>query len=283
MVKRIRDDSGKFVKTADEASEAPVISSEDAINEERQRINDEQVSSFLGEEVKDGKVTEEKETKETPVEKEPELKEEDIDLDTLKKQLKEEVRKETSAEITEKLTAALGEKPTEAQKDKYEEYSEKFAAEKGRNPSWFELVPFIKDEVKAEMKADQENAYKAQEANKAEIARTNEQKQKAFNQYVDEQLEDLHVSGKLVRGDEESRAALFTKMMEVNQERAKSGKPPIYSVKEIFYEHFTPPKSQPAGADAPISAGRGNAQIDSGEDYSYLDIKKKSFVDLFRR
>ena len=115
------------------------------------------------------------------------------------------------------------------------------------------------------------------------MTQSNEQKQKAFNNYVDEQLDELHVSGKINKNDPKQRTALFQKMMEVNDERVKTGKPPIYSVKEIFYEHYTPPTAQVAGADAPVSAGRGNAQVSNDEEYSYKDIRGKSFLDMFKR
>lgn len=283
--------TGRFIK-----SETPVeppkdeISADDAIQEERQRINDEQVSDFLGEDVKDGKVVEEekkeeKPTEETPkvVEEKPEDKEEEIDLETVKKEITETVRKETQKEITDKLTQALGETPTKEQKDKYEEYSEKFAKEKGRNPTWFELVPFIKDEVKAELKRDQEESLQKTEAEKKQTEEANTNRQKAFDTYVDEQLDELHTAGKIDKNNKDQRNQLFKTMYEVNNARVKEGKAPIYSVKEIFYEHYTPPTAQPAGDDAPVSAGRGSVQTESPDDYSYNDIKNTSYLDMFKK
>jgi hypothetical protein len=283
--KRIRDESGKFVKS-NTASETPeekeTIPAADAIAEEKQRINDEEVSDFLGEEVKDNKVVEEKpaEVKKEEVKVEPKEEEEEIDIDKFKQEIKEDLKKETDKEITDKLTAA-GVKPTEAAKDKYEAYAEKFAKEKGRNPSCFEFVPFLKDEVKAELKKEQEEATKQTEVQKKQIAETNAQRQKAFDAYVDEQLNDLYASGKLVKGDEKARTKLFQTMMDVNTERVKTGIPPIYSVKEIFYEHYTPPSTQPAGANEPISIGRGSTQTSSDQEIDYArDIKGKSFIDV---
>lgn len=288
-------ETGRFIKS-ETPPETPAdeTSAEDAINEERQRINDEQVSDFLGEEVKDGKVAEdepeekpEEEPEEKPEEEAPEVEEpekkEEIDLEKVTKEITETVRKETQKEITEKLTQALGEKPTAEQKDKYEEYSDKFAKDKGRNPTWFELVPFIKDEIKAELKRDQEESFQKTESEKKQIAETNTKRQTAFDSYVDEQLNELHAAGKLDKNNKDVRNQLFTTMYEVNNARVKENKPPIYSVKEIFYEHYKSPTAQPAGDDAPISAGRGSTQTASEEDYSYNDIRSRSFLDMFKK
>lgn len=279
--KRVRDDSGKFVKS-DTAEVEPTA--DDAINEERQRIADEKTSDFLGEEVKDNKVVaDEKPVVEAPKEepkKEPVVVEEEVDIDKMKSEITDTVRKETAKEITDKLTKALGNKPTEEQKDKYEEYADKFAKEKGRQPAWFELVPFIKDEVKAELKKEQETAQQQTEEQRKKIDEDNKARGKAFNTYIDEQLADLYASGKLPKGDEKARTKLFQTMMEVNNKRVQENKAPIYSIKEIFYEHYTPPTAQPAGADAPISAGRGNAQVDNDQEYSYKDVHNKSFIDV---
>jgi hypothetical protein len=288
-IKRVRDDeTGKFVKseTAGETTD-DTRSTDEVITSEKQRIADEQASEFLGEEVKNNNVVQkEEEPKEEPKVEEPKaekVEEEEIDLGKIKAEITENVRKETQKEITQKLTEALGAKPTEAQKDKYEAFAEKFATEKGRNPSWFELVPFLKDEVKAELKREQEEATQQTEAQKKQVAEQNAQRQKAFNTYLDEQLNELQVAGKLNMKDEAVKKQFFQTMMEVNDKRVKEGKAPIYSAKEIFYEHYSPPTAQPAGADAPISVGRGSTQTSNNEEYSYADIHKPSWTDMFKK
>jgi len=272
-----------------------IISVDDAIAEEKQRIEDEQITEFLGEEVKDGKIKEEEpEIKEDEVvEEEPkeEIAEEPkIDPDALKKEIKEEVSKETADKITQALTGK--EEATKAEKDKYQEYADKFMAEKGRNPTWFEFVPFLKEEVKEELKADQERVIKEQQESKAAVDEQNAQRTAAFNKHIDAQLEDLYKANKLpkiVNKDDkndvgvQARQALFKSMLEVNQDRTQKGLEPIYSLKEIFYEHYKAPNTQPAGADAPISAGGGSTNVESPEDYSYNEISNKSFLDFFKK
>jgi len=288
VTKRVRGEDGKFVKSEDTSEETPDekdISSVSSIETEKQRLADEKTSEFLGEEVKDNKVVEKTEEKtEEKKDDKPNMDvvEEEIDLGKIKSEIKDELKKETDKEISDKLTAA-GIKPTEEAKDKYETYAEKFAKEKGRNPSWFEFVPFLKDEVKAELKREQEEATKQTEEEKKKIVQTNEQRQKAFNTYLDEQLDDLQKAGKLDLKDPKVKTHFFKTMMEVNQKRVAEGKTPIYSAKEIFYEHYTPSNEQPAGEDAPISAGRGSTQVENKDEYSYQEIHKPSFFDLFKK
>ncbi len=274
-----------------ESTETPVMSTEDVVADERQRIADESTSKFLGEEVKNNEVVEE----ESPIEKkaeeikkrEPELKSEDIekkieiDPETMRKEIADQVSKDTVEKITKALTGE--EKATQAQKDKYQAAAEDFFTKNGRNPQWHELVPYmVQDAVEMIEKKQQERAQLTATQQK-QVAEQNEQKQKAFDAYVDEQLNELHVAGKLNKTDQKARAKLFQTMLEVNEKRVSENKPPIYSVKEIFYEHYKPPTSQPAGYDAPISAGRGNATPDSGEDYSYNEIHNRGFLDFFRK
>lgn len=284
----------KRKKVEEPSDPAPVISADEAINEERQRIADEQTSEFLGEKVEDNKVIEEKPEVKEEVKEEvkPEPKEEEVEIDPQK--MKEEIAATVKKETVDKITRALTgkEETTQEQRDKYEVIAEKFAKEKGRNPTWFELVKFIKDDIREEMKAESEQERKQREELIKRNQEVDKERSKAFNQYIDEQLDELLKNGKLpkvINKDDPqdrgvmARKALFQTMYDVNTKRVKEGKQPIYSVKEIFYEHYTPPTQQPAGADAPISAGRGTAVADTGEDYSYAEIKKKSFLDLFRK
>lgn len=274
-----------------------ILNADDVIK----NIEDEKTSEFLGEEVKDGKVVEqpeeeiEKEEDKEP-DKEEEIVEEKIDTEQLKAELKEEVTKEVSENTVNKITKALtgNEDTTSEQKDKYLAYSEKFLKEKGRNPTWFELVPFIRDEVKSELKAEQEEIVKKQEEEKKLTEETQKQRMEALNKYIDEQLDDLYKNKRLPEikdkdnKDDEgivARKALFQTMLEVNQERVKQKKEPIYSIKEIYYEHYKKPSKDVAGGDAPVSPGRGSASTtESPEDYSYQDIHKtKSFTDFFMK
>ncbi len=282
---------GRKKQDAPEVQEETVISADDAIREERDRITQEEISEFLGEDIT-------KEDNKPPVVEPPkeEVKEEivtppPIDTEELKKEITEKVSKETVDKITQALTGKQ-EETTQEQKDKYLEYSEKFLAEKGRNPTWFELVPFIRDEVKQELKREQEETRVQQEEAQRTVAETEKQRTEAFNKHIDAQLEDLYRQERLPKivnkdnpNDEgvQARKALFQAMLEVNQDRVNKGQDPIYSIKEIFYEHYKKPSRQPAGADAPVSVGSGNVAPESPDDYSYADIRNKSFLDFFRK
>lgn len=57
-------------------------------------------------------------------------------------------------------------------------------------------------------------------------------------------------------------------------------RPPVTSIKEIYYEHFTQSSSQPAGADAPISTGGGGVAGSAEEPIAYDEIHNKSFTDI---
>lgn len=219
------------------------------------------------------------------IEVEP-TKEDEIEFDP--KKFKEEVVTEVSDKVSQatadKIAKTLTgkEEATQEERDKYEVYAEKFMAEKGRQPTWFEVAAFIKEEVKAEQKMEAEEKKKKEEEEKKQFEAVEKERTAAFNKYLDEQLEDLYKTGKLDKNNPEQRKALFQAMLTVNQDRVKQGLQPIYSIKEIFYEHYTPLNAQPAGDDAPVSAGMrssGHASEDK-ENYSYSDIKKKSFMDI---
>lgn len=213
-----------------------------------------------------------------PVEEKP--VEQTVDPEKMKAEVKEQVTKELADSITKAITGEK--KATQEERDKYEVIAENFAKEKGRNPTWFELVKFIKDDIREEMKAEAEQQTKQQEEEKKRVEQDNKARSDAFNKHIDEQLDELLKGGKLPNTPE-ARKALFQAMYDVNTKRVQEGKQPIYSIKEIFYEHYKAPNTQPAGADAPISAGRGNTQPDSTEDYSYQDIRKTPWDGFFRR
>jgi len=121
-------------------------------------------------------------------------------------------------------------------------------------------------------KQTDEQTEKTEEFNKQQI--------ESFNKYTNEQLNDLMESGKFPKDDTEARKALFQTMLDVNIARDKEHKAPIYSIKEIFYEHYKKPeKKEVAGGDAPISTGKSAVTTDEKE-VNYNDVHKKSFIDL---
>jgi hypothetical protein len=273
--------------------------------EQKQELADEITSDFLGEKVEGGKVVEEEkkeeETKEKPEEevktepeeeKKPEEEVEDIPLDKLKEEIKKEVTKETADKITQVLT---GEKEaTKEQKDRYQEIADEFYQKHGRNPTWFELIPYIREDVKSEIKREEEEAKKRAEEEKKQREEQTKQQIDAFNKFVDAELKELVDEKKLpnVFNDKDqeakmARRAIFQTMYEVNQQLREAGQPPITSIYKIYhkyndkYNKILANLRQPAGANAPVMAGSGATTDETGE-YSYEEIHKpKSFVDLF--
>jgi hypothetical protein len=280
--------TGKFVKSEDTTENDDIDYKKD--------IQDKSFNAIATETPDEETTTETTETPEVTTEIKKETpKDEEIEFDP--KKFKEEVVSEISSKVSQETADKIAQtltgkdKATETQKDKYEAYAEKFAAEKGRQPTWFEVAAFIKDEVKAEAVAEQQAKVKEQEARTQETQEQQKQRTVAFNKYLDEQLDDLYKSKRLPqivdKNNEQDqgvvfRKALFKTMMDVNTTRVKEGKQPIYSIKEIFYEHFKAPNAQPAGADAPVSAGMRSTGHAANEEqeYSYADVHKKGFLDL---
>lgn len=266
-------ETGKFIK--DE-----IISADDAINEERQRIADDATSQFLGEEVKDNKVVTEEPTKEEPKEEVIEKKEETpVDPEKLKKEIAETVSKETIEKISQALTGNA--ETTKEERNKYQDAADDFFKKNGRNPAWHELIPYMVEDAVSLIEKRQQEKLEAEKAQRQQVEQNNAAREKAFNQYIDEQLSELKSMGR-IRNEAEQKA-LFKAMYDVNQKRTAEGKQPIYSLKEIFYEHYKAPSAQPAGADEPVYIDGGAGNPDNNEEYSYADIKGKSFFDLLRR
>lgn len=220
-----------------------------------------------------------KEVKEEPKVEPEEKKEEGVDFDP--DALTQKISEETAKRIIEATT-----KKEEPKVEVDEELISPWAKE-GRAPKDYEEITdwaikkakiLDKREAEAEALKQEEVKKQTEEYNKAQIEQ--------FNKYTDEQLSDLKAAGKIKTADEQK--ALFQKMLEVNQARAKEGKSPIYSVKEIFYEHYTPPTAQPAGADAPISPGASTVESESKEINYLKDVRPGvpigNFIDsLFRK
>lgn len=221
---------------------------------------------------------------EEKAEETPELKEEpkpeptpQIDPDKLKAEISQEV----AQKVVESLTG--GEKKE----------GEQYPWEKeGRSPTYDEALQYVKEKAKAEIKAELEAEVEEEERKEAEQAEQTKKAQQDTNEawgtYWANQLKELEQSGKIPAvqqagdpGDAgvKARVALFSKMREVSEERQSKGQPVISSLKEIFYEHYTP-NSQPAGADAPVFGGGKSVSTPDQKDFSYSEIHNASVEDL---
>lgn len=256
--------------------------------EELKKIQEEQYKEYVSEPEEILADTKEEVTEEI---KEPEpiaSKTPEIDIDKIKQELKDEV----SSEVADRVQKALKGEDTKEERDRYEIIAEEFAQKNGRSPTWHELIPYMVEDAKQAIKAEQaEEARKADEVQQT-IAKTEKEREENFNKFIDDELNELYSKDRLPKikdkDDPEdygvkTRTALFQTMMEVNQKRVANNEPPIYSINKIYHEYFTPPSKQPAGANAPVSAGRGGSQVADTEEFSYHDIhNKKSFLDFFK-
>lgn len=255
--------------------------------EELKKIQDDQLKEYVAEPEEILADTPEKEElvkePDTVIEKEPA-----IDVDKIKKELKDEV----STEVADRVSKALKGEETKDERDRYQIIAEEFESKNGRSPTWHELIPYIVEDAKQALKAEQ--AEEARIANETEqnIANAEKEKEESFNRFIDDELNELYTNNRLPKikdkNDPEdygvkTRNALFQTMMEVNQKRVANNETPIYSINKIYHEYFTPPSKQPAGANAPISVGRGGNQSIDTDEFSYHDIhNKKSILDFFK-
>ena len=215
-------------------------------------------------------------TTETPTVKVEPKEEPEVDISAIEA----EVTKKVSDKIIKSLTGgseaeiegALGEQSP--------------WAKEGRNPKDYDEIA----QWATDLALKRQEAQKAEETEKAkeqekEATKLQTERAEAFNKYWDTQLNELYESGKLPKienaKDEndlgvKARKAMFSKMIEVNEQRTKEGKEPIYSLKEIYYEH---PINEEPGMSAPVSAGRGAVPAE-GEGYEY--VGSKSFLDILK-
>lgn len=213
-------------------------------------------------------------TPETPAAPEA-PKEPEVDISAIEAQ----VTKSVSEKIIKSLTGGSEEEVTGATGEQSP------WAKEGRNPRDYDEIAewttqlALKKQEEQKVKEQEENKVKEEEASKLQTERA-----ESFNKYWDGQLNELFEGGKLPPITDpknendpgvQARKDLFTKMVEVNEQRVKDGKEPIYSLKEIFYEHYN---NEEPGMSAPVSAGRGATGQESGEDYEY--VGKKSFFDI---
>lgn len=231
-------------------------------------------------------VVETPEDKPEVVEEKPESHEE---VDTLKAEiaeLKEEMGKQSekmTSDMVSKLATTFGITKEEEKKDQTPWDKE------GRQPTWTEALEYMGEKTHARIKAEMEaeDAKETEEANKQ--TKTQEDFNKNINGYWDKQIDELVKAGKMppVKDDKDEkdegklfRVELFKTMMEVNQERQKSGLDAISNLKEIYYEHFKAPNQQPAGYDAPVAGAARSSANASIDKIPYKQFHGQSIEDI---
>jgi len=202
---------------------------------------------------------------------------------------KKEVAEETRKELLESL------QPTQKEeKDAYIDYQEKFFKDNSRQPTWFEVAKFMEEQALTRLEAKQTEKVKEQEELTTKQQKALEEQTKETNKYVDETLNELYEDEKLpqIKNKEDKddyglrvKNALMTTIVDVNTKRIAENKRPK-TIKEIFYEDFEMPRSEVAGADAPVNMGRGGYTPDEGQELDYQrDIagKRNSFRNIISR
>ena len=205
-----------------------------------------------------------------PVEEETETVE--FDPEALKREAADLAKSEM-----EPLLKGETKEETAENKDKYQEYQEKFFKDNNRQPTWFEVSSFLEDQAVERVRAEQAAEVKAREEEVTKAKTVEEQNNAATNKYVEDTLNDLYASDKLPKIQDKAdkddygmrvQKQLLTKVIEVNTQRIKDGAPPK-TIKEILYEDFEIPAKEVAGADAPVNMGRGGYTPEDGEELNY--------------
>lgn len=264
----------KKTTVTEEVEEAPIDYKKDIENK-----SFEQVATEPKEEEK---VEPKEEVKEEP--KDDTTEEVEFDPQAFKKEVAEETRKE----LLESL------QPTKEDKDPYVSYQEDFFKKNNRQPTWFEVAKFQEEINFAKLEAKQEAKAKEQEEATTKQKQALDTQTQETNKYVDETLNELYEAEKLpqIKNKEDKddyglrvKNALMNTIVDVNTKRIAANQRPK-TIKEIFYEDFQMPRSQVAGADAPVNMGRGGYTPDEGQEIDYArDIagKRNSFRNIISR
>jgi hypothetical protein len=168
-------------------------------------------------------------------------------------------------------------------------------------------------EKQTQVQKEQEEMKRKEDETKATEAQKEEQKKvfsKRLNDSWDEELVELTRAGKLppvANKDDKNdlgvraRTALWGKMQEVNQKRIDSwieefkktnGKDPsqedynsnpprlVTSLGTVFALYYKAPNEQPAGEDAPVSAGSKPVSQGAKQTFSYQEVHNKTIDEL---
>ena len=285
----------------------PKKKQEEVINP-AQEIENQAAKEYLGEDVTLDKKEVVEEKTEEKVEEKKEEKEIVVDEEEFGKKIAKNIV-ETQEEIAEKKRQEEEEKSKkEAEEARMKDEMTPIYVREGRNPKdYVEINDEAKRIAKLEFskELDEREARKQADINEQEeIKKTEAQKkeeaQDNYNKYIDNQLDDLVKSNKLPAikdpNDEKDlgvieRRNLFKTMYDVNIKIAEENKtlppeqqkPLINSLKEIFYEHYKPMSTQPAGYDAPVAGKTSVIAPTNDEEIDYREIHgTKNFWDFMK-
>lgn len=268
-------------------------------NQEIQKVIDQQASKEMGMIVVDGKIVEKEKEVEKEIEKKKPIEDEETIVDFDPDKFAEQAAEKVTQRLAEEEKRKIDEQKVAEQKEKMEDEMVPIFEREGRNPTDYNEIVRESNRI-AELKftkileqREETARLKAEEDAKAREASLAKSKQfeEDFNKMLDEELTELYQNGKLPKIVDENnpddvgkkaKFELFKTMKEVNDKRVQSGQLPITSISRIFNNYYKGPSSQPAGADAPISAGRGVVTEEKEEVMPYAKLHKTSFLDMFR-
>ncbi len=244
------------------------------------------------EEAKEPKGSETKEPEEkqpTP----PEPKRETPDTTETIQQTAKATAEEVSKTFKDALVDIETSRATEAQKQSAREELEAKWSKEGRNPQDYNEIYteakthaveeakqwFTEQEAKKEKAA--EEAKKAEDARQADIKKQQDDYRLSVEKIVEDEFNELVRDGVVKEGDKD---ALFKKGLEINEQRAKEGKPYILSVARIYYNYYKDKAEvkQPAGADAPIAGNNTAGSPAESEKIDMREIRNNSFAQIAR-
>jgi hypothetical protein len=266
--------------------------------------NNDTIKRFLGD--YEDKKQDVSEADEKPDEKDvsdKQVEDKKTDEEAEEKFSKDDVEKtvaEAKKEVWDKIRSSAGMTDEEEKEMEDKGLIPPWEKEKRTPKTYREIAEFSAELAEHREKKRQDEAKKQQD----EMEKQRQANEKQLNDIWDEQLEDLREAGKIPKIDPgvigkikagkplseveakdpglTAQRDLFNKMYEVAETRRKAGKPVSTNLKEIYYEHYqTPKKSQPAGADAPISGGASQIN-ESDDDFTWKDIHGSSFHDIVK-
>lgn len=210
-----------------------------------------------------GKETADIETKVTTVEEDKPL-----NIDT--SALKEEVTKQVTEEIIEKITGKKEEDLTD---------QSPWDKEKRNPKSYNEIADWSKQQALKEFSKQRDAETTRQEESATKLKEDQERINQAWNQHWDKQIKELVDDGELPeikdKNDPNDPGVIAT--TELFQLAFNQGKTDLEAV---YYRNKVKGKKQPAGDNAPVSAGKKSVQSES-KQYSWEQIHSaKSLHDI---
>lgn len=290
-------DTGKTLRQIAYESKERVNKAKEEIVKEQDKIPD--VKPKVESKPKEEKKVEKKEEKkpEAPV----------IDVEKIKKEAADEVRKEFEVKTKEIMDKKVSDEQKQKEAD---ELIDIWTKEKRIPKDYKEIVTEthrlaevkmkqVLRERDEKVKAEADARVKADNDKKTTEQKTYQARVDAINTKVKNEMNELY-EGKFLKkppekydeGDTTQKETdeLMKFGIELNTKRAKEGLDPIDSISKIYFMHYKPfteaqgkaKSKQPAGADAPISGARSTEDKGENKGYVYKRDHNKSYRQILQ-